>query len=110
MNTMKILLMFANEYDIKAEDGSNVSGCTLNYYFFGENGEALATQEKESGAIGYQRAKCSIPFEYRPAAFRVPAIYDAQFEMSIGSDGKPVMKVVNLQYVQDVKFSPVKVG
>ena len=37
----------------------------------------------------------------------MPAIYDACFEMAVGSDGKPVLKATDLTYVQDVDFVPV---
>ena len=104
----KILLMYATEYDIKGEDGRQVTGCTLNYYFYGEHGEALKAIVGDKGSVGYQRAKCSIDYVKRAAIVKAPAIYEADFVMVIGSDGKPVMKVENLQYVQDVNFVPVE--
>ena len=46
---MRILLMYANEYDIKDESGRSVRGCTINYYFFGDDGSALQTQAQKVG-------------------------------------------------------------
>ena len=46
---MRILLMYANEYDIKDESGRSVRGCTINYYFYGEDGSALQTQAQKVG-------------------------------------------------------------
>ena len=106
---MRILLMYANEYNIKDENGRSVRGCTINYYFFGEDGNALQTDAQKVGSVGYQRAKCSLDYAARDHIYRVPAIYDASFEMAVGSDGKPILKAVDLQYVQDVKFVPVPV-
>ena len=37
-----------------------------------------------------------------------PALYEAEFEMSVGSDGKPVLKIVDLDYVCDVSMTPVE--
>jgi len=106
---MRILLMYANEYDIKDESGRSVRGCTINYYFYGEDGSALQTQAQKVGSVGYQRAKCSLDYGARDHILRVPAIYDASFEMSVGSDGKPILKAIDLNYVQDVNFVPVPV-
>lgn len=103
MNTSRILVTFANQYDIKDEKTGNITrGCTLNYFFFGENGEMFKTMAGLDGAIGYQRAKCSLDYDMRKKIKKAPAIYDAEFEMSIGSDGKPVMKVVDLKFFGDV--------
>jgi len=38
---------------------------------------------------------------------RAPALYDAEFSMSIGSDGKPVLKIIDLDYISDVQITPV---
>lgn len=103
MNKAKILVMYASEYDIKGEDGRQVSGCTLNYYFFGEHGEALKPMTETTGAVGYQRAKCSIPYEKRSKVSHVPAIYEAELEMSVGSDGRPVMRLIDVNYLADIK-------
>ena len=109
MNETRILLMFANEYDIQDERGRAVKGCTINYYFFGQNGDMLSLREGREGSLGYQRAKCSIDYAKRSQINRVPAIYDGVFEMAVGSDGKPVMKCVDLHYVQDVAFNTIPV-
>lgn len=104
MNKQKILLMYANPYDMKDESGRQVIGCTLNYFFWGDNGELLKPIDGTSGMVGYQRAKCSIDSMLRYKIHKAPAIYEADFEMSVGSDGKPVLKVVDLEYAGDVEF------
>ncbi|MDO5391691.1 MAG: hypothetical protein Q4F24_11475 [Eubacteriales bacterium] len=104
MNKMRILLMYANPYDMVDEKGKAVTGCTLNYFFWGESGETLKPVEGTTGAIGYQRAKCSIDLSLRYKMPKAPAVYDATFEMAVGSDGKPVLKVTDLDYVCDVDF------
>lgn len=104
MNKMRILLMYANPYDMIGEKGKSITGCTLNYFFWGDAGETLKPIESTTGAVGYQRAKCSIDLELRHKILKAPAIYDASFAMAVGSDGKPVLKVVDLDYVGDVEF------
>lgn len=103
MNKMKILVTFANEWDMTADGGEK--GCTINYFFFGENGEMMKANSYTKGAIGYQRAKVSLDYYKRDKLRKVPAIYDATMEMSVGSDGKPVMKVVDVDYVGDVAIT-----
>lgn len=95
MNRQKILVTFANCYDVEG-----VRGMTLNYFFFGENGELLQSiNDLSGGPVGYQRAKCSMKFEDRGKISFVPGIYDAEFTMTVGSDGKPALKVADLTFV-----------
>ena len=106
VNTQRILLMYAGDYEISDERGVN-RGCTLNYFFWGDNGEALRTKEvPSSGPAGMQRAKCSIDFDDRKLIRHAPGIYDAGFIMNVGSDGKAVLKVQpgSLKYVGPVDF------
>ncbi len=99
----KILVMYAGDYDMKDDDGKVLKGCVLQYYFWGENGERLrAVNNGSTGTVGYQRAKCSIDFDKRAKISSVPAVYDASFIMTVGSDGKPVLKVNDIDYVGDV--------
>lgn len=105
---MKVLLMYAVDYSIADETtpGRLTEGCTLQYYFFGDNGEALKTRfGTESGALGYQRAKCSCDKDIRKKIGQLPAIFDASFEMNVGSDGKAVQKIVDLENPVAVDFS-----
>ncbi len=105
MNKMRILLMYVSPYTI-VDDNTRTenSGCSIHYFFWGENGEQLKPVVSESGPIGYQRAKCSIDLGLRYKMPKAPAVYDAVFEMSVGSDGKPVLKVTDLDFVCDADF------
>ncbi len=103
MEKSRILLMYAAEYSI-TDDGRTNEGCSLQYYFFGDNGEQISPQQHAAGSIGYQRAKCSIDISAREKVIAAPAVYDAEFTMSVGSDGKPVLKIANLEYVGPVEF------
>ena len=106
INKQRILLMYAGEYNIADERGVN-RGLTLNYFFWGENGEDLRTKAAAAtGPVGMQRAKCSINYEDRPLITHVPAFYDAGFVMNVGSDGKAVLKVQpgTLKYVGPVEI------
>lgn len=108
MNKARILLMYAGEYDMKGEDGRQMSGCILNYYFYGEKGEQLNQQWSDAGPVGFQRAKCNADTNIRQQIHAAPGIYDADFSMKVGSDGKPVLLVESLQYVGKVAFNFVE--
>lgn len=102
---MKIILLFAMPYSITSEtDNSVTRGITVNYYL----GTELKNVSNENGSIGMRPAKCSIPYDRKDKLVSAPALYDAKFEMSIGSDGRPVLKIVDLDYIGNVNVSPVK--
>lgn len=95
MDEMKVLITFANCYDM-TKDGGNV-GMTLNYFFWGEHGELLVSQNDLSGAaVGYQRAKCSVDTKLRDKISFVPGVYKVRMGMKVGSDGKPVLTVTDI--------------
>lgn len=104
MDSQRIMVTYVSEYNMKNDDGQQVEGCTVNYFFFGQNGENFKGMTNEKGAIGFQRAKCSIDISQRAQFPKVPGIYDASFIMSVGSDGKPVLKLSTIDFIGDVEL------
>lgn len=102
----KILVLFANAYSMLDGQGRPMSGCSVHYLFWGENGEQLLTQSvwDPTKPVGIQRAKCSISMELREKIPVAPAIYEGDFLMSVGGDGKPVLKLQDIAYVSNVEF------
>lgn len=102
----KVLIMSAVPYDMVSEStGEKVSGCTVQYYFIGEQGEGLASVEDfTGGSIGYQRSKVSLPYEMRNELNVVPALYNGEFSMKVGSDGKPVLTMKDVELICPVDF------
>ena len=102
----KILVLFANAYSMNDDNGRHMSGCTVHYMFWGENGEQLLPQSvwDPNKPVGIQRAKCSIAMELREKIPVAPAIYEGDFLMSVGGDGKPVLKLQDVAYVSNVEF------
>lgn len=101
----KILVLFANAYEIN-DNGRTMAGCTVHYLFWGEHGEQLLSQSETNldKAVGFQRAKCSLDFDMRAKLQVAPAIYNGDFVMQTGSDGKPVLKLVDVAYVSNVEM------
>lgn len=100
----QIILLYAGRYEIVDERTGVVNrGVTCNYYF----NTNLKAEDNANGTKGTRPAKGSIDYTLMDKIVAAPAIYNAKFEMSVGSDGKPVLKIVDLDYVSDAKIVPV---
>ena len=99
--------MASNCYNIPAENGSPANeGMTVEYYFYGENGEPLESQFCMGAEhAGSRRSKVSLKPEFAGKLQYVPGIYNGEFEMKIGSDGKPVLNLVDFKFISGVKFA-----
>lgn len=96
----KVLLMYSGLIDIPARDGHDaLSGVSVEYYFFGENGELLQPKISADGTSGTRRGKVFMDPEMARKVSYIPGIYNGTFEMSVGSDGKPVLKMVDADFV-----------
>lgn len=111
MNKSKILLTYANTYDMQQDNGDRVRGTSVQYFFLGDDMKLMDSKEVEYGkAGGVQRAKASMDYEVMKDKVKfVPGIYDADFSMSIGSDGKPVLKVIDMDFFAKCELKPVPV-
>ena len=107
MMKTKILVLFANAYDMLDEDRNKLLGCSVHYLFWGENGERLLEQSEwdTSQPVGIQRAKCSLDYSIRNKIPVAPAIYEGTFKMVVGGDGKPVMKLQDVAYYSSVRMT-----
>lgn len=110
MDQMKVVVFYASEISIPATNESNaVNGTSIEYFFFGENGELF--EPKPVGIkdtdIGLRRGKAFLDYTvFRDKLLMVPGIYDGTFEMQVGNNGKPTLRLVNLNFVQSVKMVP----
>lgn len=97
-NKAKIVILFANQYDMKDEAGNKLSGCSVHYMFWGENGEVLASEAQfdPTQPVGVQRAKCSVDSVLRNKIVVAPGLYEGTFEMTVGSMVNPSTACVML--------------
>ncbi len=97
----QIILLYAAQYEIADEKTGEIKrGVTCNYYFNSD----LHAQDNTNGSKGTRPAKGSLDYMLMGKIKSAPALYDAKFEMNVGSDGKPVLKIVDLDYVGDVSM------
>lgn len=100
----QIVVLYASQYEIPDETSGEIKrGVTCNYYFR----EYFSAKNNENGSKGMRPAKGSMDFLLMKKVKSAPALYNAKFEMTIGSDGKPVLKIVDLDYVSDVYIGVV---
>ena len=101
---MQIILLYAAAYSIADESTGQIKeGITCNYYF-NTNLDAI---DNTNGSWGTRPAKGSIDVQLMKKIVKAPALYDAEFEMNVGSDGKPVLKIRDLDYISQVEIVPV---
>ena len=97
----EIILLYAAQYEMTDERTGEIKrGVTCNYYFNTE----LHAEDNANGSKGTRPAKGSVDFYLMGKIKSAPALYNAHFDMSIGSDMKPVLKIVDLDYIGDVEI------
>lgn len=106
MDTMKILVMFASELDIPAKEGHAAFHATsIEYFFFGENGELVQPKLLVDDTVGMRRGKSNLDPEMIKKISYIPGIYEGTFEMSMGSKGVPTLKLNDLNFVGQVAIT-----
>lgn len=96
----RILVTYMSSYDMKTEQGDRRQGCSVQYLFYGENGEELESKPVTNGEpAGWRTAKDSIDINCASKFVFVPGIYDAEFKLRVGSDGKPVNRLTDVLYI-----------
>ena len=101
----EIILLYAGQYQILDEKTGELNqGVTCNYYF----NTNLTAEDNANGTKGTRPAKGTLDFLLMSKIVKAPALYRARFQMSIGSDMKPVLKIIDLDYMEHQKIVPVK--
>lgn len=107
-NKADILVFYVNAMDSVGDDGGRIRGCSVHYLFFGDQGTNLVgvSEPDATKPIGMQRGKSWVDYELRNKIRVAPAIYEGTFLMTIGGDGKPVLKLSDVAYKCNVEFRP----
>lgn len=100
----QIIILYAAQYSMVDERTGQVNqGVTCNYYF----NTNLSVEDNVNGSKGMRPAKGTLDFHLMGKILKAPALYDAEFTMSIGSDMKPVLKISDLEFITEVSILPV---
>lgn len=102
----KIVILYASTYKMLDEKQEQRQGCSVHYLFWGEDGERLMEQSEwdPTKPVGVQRAKCSVDYDLRNKMPLAPALYEGTFVMSVGGDGKPVLKLQDVAYISNLSI------
>lgn len=99
----QIIILYAAQYHMVDEKTGEVNqGVTCNYYFNTD----LSVEDNINGSKGTRPAKGVLDFLLMGKIKKAPALYDAEFTMTIGSDMKPVLKIADLEFVSEVSIVP----
>lgn len=103
----KILVLFANTYNMLDEQKQPLQGCSVHYLFWGESGEKLLeeTEWDVSKPVGVQRSKASLDMSLRVKIPVAPALYEGTFELATGGDGKPVLRLRDVAFLDLVRIN-----
>lgn len=100
----QIILLYAGQYSILDEKTGTINqGVTCNYYF----NVNLVAEDNTNGTKGTRPAKSSCDYNLMSKIVKAPGLYNAEFSMNIGSDGKPVLKICDLEFLSEIVMQPV---
>lgn len=104
-NKTDILIFFANAIDSKGDDGSQIKGCSVHFMFW-EGVRAGVSEPDVNKPVGMQRGKSWMDYDMRNKIRIAPAIYEGTFRMSVNSDGKTTLNLIDVAYKYNVKIEP----
>lgn len=101
----EVILLYAKPYEfVDEETKEKKSGISMSYYFNAE----LTPQYGANGDVGVRPAKCSVPISCIGKIKAAPALYLADFDMSVDAKGKPFLQLQDLDFVSELMLTPVQ--
>lgn len=104
----RIFLFYSGIVDMKAdpkEGRDAINGISMEYLFYGEHGEQVEPTVSADGVSGTRRGKSFLNPDKLHKVSYVPGIYDGTFEMTVDSKGKPVLKLLDVDFVAPALIS-----
>lgn len=100
----QILLLYAGQWEMVDEKTGEVNNATGISYILNSD---LGVINNPDGTKGMRPAKSNSDYLLMSKIKRAPALYMATFSMTVDSKGKPVLKILDLEYESDVQLMPV---
>ena len=96
----KVLVMYSGLIDLPEDkEHDRINGLSIEYFFYGDNGDMVVPKISVDGISGIRRGKSFLDPQTVNKISYVPGIYDGTFQMTVDSKGKPVLKLVDLDFV-----------
>lgn len=92
-----ILLLSANPYSLKDEEGRLNEGISVRYL----TNASLSPIENGNGSFGGYPAKASLPMSFKPFIKTAPAVYDADLDLQVASDGKVKLAIKSIDFISE---------
>ena len=90
-----ILLLSANPYSLRDEDGRINEGISVRYL----TNASLSPIDNGNGSYGAYPAKGTLPLSMKPFIQAAPAVYDADLDFQVASDGKVKIAIKALEFI-----------
>lgn len=96
-----IILTYARGYRMENDNKSGFNeGVSLNYLLT----DSMAPVDDEASR-GVRFSKSSIPLSKSKQVVKVPGLYEADFSMKPGSDGKILLKLDDIKFLSEIELS-----
>lgn len=105
----KIVLLYADLLHIertKDEGGGFLDGVTVSYLY----GDNMAPSMHANGSLGQRPAKAFLQPDRWNSIGSVPGLYEGTFEMTIDPKGKPMLKLMDVDFLGLIEIAPAKAG
>ena len=92
-----ILLLSAMPYSLRDDDGRVNEGISIRYL----TNATLSPIDNGNGSFGGYPAKASLSTSFKPFIKCAPAVYDADLDLQVASDGKVKIAIKSLDFVSE---------
>lgn len=92
-----ILLLSAKPYSMRDEDGRINEGISVRYL----TNASLSPIDNGDGSYGAYPAKGTLPMSMKYFIQAAPAVYDADLDLQVASDGKVKIAIKTLEFISN---------
>lgn len=90
-----ILLLSATPYSMRDDNGRINEGISVRYL----TNASLSPVDNGNGSYGTYPAKGTLPTSFKPFIQAAPAVYEADMDLQVASDGKVKIAIKSLDFV-----------
>lgn len=103
--SQEVIILYAGYYSVQDDKTGEIKqGVSVSYYF----NTSLDVIDNVNGSVGTRPAKCTVSPDLLPKFVKAPALYNAEFVMTVDSKGKPGLVISDIDYISQVVIQPIK--